>query len=228
MKQLSERQARNCEEAKGDICKCRCGGALHGSRRGGDDDTPREFFEQLPEDDPHHLPPKKRRKKQVDLSQAPLFDFEAWQIRQTKVAAPAPEAATPDDSPTSEPITPPAREFQPGDMVAWGKGMATRWGKITSITGRIVDIDIAFGAGHTQRNLEDLSPHLDPDRVELPPAEETPQMPPLPWLARKGANGTFIIAADGTELGRIFFNQGIDQAVAELIIQQVNQAAVTA
>ncbi len=56
MKPLSEKQARSCEEAKDPVCKCRCGGRLHGARRGGDNDTPRSFFEGLPEDDPHYLP----------------------------------------------------------------------------------------------------------------------------------------------------------------------------
>lgn len=64
-KPLSERAARSCEEARGPSCHCRCGGQLHGGKRGGQQygkqtdgtylDTPREFFEQLPSDDPHYL-----------------------------------------------------------------------------------------------------------------------------------------------------------------------------
>lgn len=64
-KPLSEQAARSCEEARGPTCHCRCGGMLHGGKRGGTQygkqadgtfvDTPREFFEQLAEDDPHYL-----------------------------------------------------------------------------------------------------------------------------------------------------------------------------
>ena len=64
-KPLSEKAARACEEARGPSCHCRCGGQLHGGKRGGQQygkqadgtylDTPREFFEQLPQDDPHSL-----------------------------------------------------------------------------------------------------------------------------------------------------------------------------
>ena len=67
MKQLSERQARNCEEAKGHVCRCRCKGALHGARRNGKEKLTRDFFEQLPEDDPHHLDPKPEKPKQLRL-----------------------------------------------------------------------------------------------------------------------------------------------------------------
>ena len=57
MKPLSERQARNCEEAREPVCRCRCRGRLHGAKRGGGvGDTPREFFEMLSEDDPHYVP----------------------------------------------------------------------------------------------------------------------------------------------------------------------------
>ncbi len=34
MKTLSEKQAQKCEDAKEPICKCRCGGQLHGAKRG--------------------------------------------------------------------------------------------------------------------------------------------------------------------------------------------------
>lgn len=48
MRALSERQAASCEYATSPAssCKCRCGGAFHGSRRA----VPTE----LPPDDPHH------------------------------------------------------------------------------------------------------------------------------------------------------------------------------
>lgn len=60
MRQLSERQARRCEEAEHPKCRCRCHGLLHGGKRWKtlDDDAPapdRAFFEQLPEEDPHYL-----------------------------------------------------------------------------------------------------------------------------------------------------------------------------
>jgi hypothetical protein len=58
---LSLRQAQNCENAIGEVCRCRCGGALHGIARAGKDKPPeREFFTTLPEGDPHYLPPKKK------------------------------------------------------------------------------------------------------------------------------------------------------------------------
>jgi hypothetical protein len=56
MRRLSERQARNCEEARLPRCRCRCGGALHGAKRGGDN-PPREWYESLPPDDPHKIGP---------------------------------------------------------------------------------------------------------------------------------------------------------------------------
>jgi len=58
---LSEHHARTCEEALGPVCRCRCGGAMHGSARGSQaegcdpKDVPRSFFEELPDDDPHHV-----------------------------------------------------------------------------------------------------------------------------------------------------------------------------
>jgi hypothetical protein len=49
---LSVRQARTCEEALEHVCKCRCGGALHGAARG----STKAFFESLPETDAHFIP----------------------------------------------------------------------------------------------------------------------------------------------------------------------------
>jgi len=43
---LSFRAAQECETARGPVCKCRCGGALHGAARVGDTRT-------LPLTDPH-------------------------------------------------------------------------------------------------------------------------------------------------------------------------------
>lgn len=75
-KPLSEAAARSCEEARGPTCHCRCGGTLHGGKRGGTQygkqadgtfrDTPREFFEQLPEDDPHYLLSAEAKKKRTE------------------------------------------------------------------------------------------------------------------------------------------------------------------
>jgi hypothetical protein len=49
LKALSYRQASNCENAREKVCKCRCGGALHGAKRGDGE----AFFEGLTDDDPH-------------------------------------------------------------------------------------------------------------------------------------------------------------------------------
>lgn len=69
-KALTERQARNCEEAKLPRCRCRCGGLLHGAKRGGVKPE-RSFYEALPKDDPHCIPPKIKV-----CVQLPLFDDE--------------------------------------------------------------------------------------------------------------------------------------------------------
>lgn len=66
MRNLTLKQARRCEEAIGKRCRCRCGGALHGARRGGDK-TPRTWFEALPEDDPHHIRPKQKRLSEMTI-----------------------------------------------------------------------------------------------------------------------------------------------------------------
>lgn len=50
--------ARRCETAEYKTCKCRCGGALHGVKRG----TEAQFFEGLPEEDPHFALESKRKK----------------------------------------------------------------------------------------------------------------------------------------------------------------------
>lgn len=42
---LGQRQARRCEEAVTDNCRCRCGGQFHGAMRG--------RVTELPEGDPH-------------------------------------------------------------------------------------------------------------------------------------------------------------------------------
>ena len=53
-----------CETACRPTCKCRCGGKLHGVKRG----VEPEFFQELPKEDPHHamlvrVPRKKRQAK---------------------------------------------------------------------------------------------------------------------------------------------------------------------
>ena len=70
MRKLTERQARNCEEALGPVCRCRCGGALHGAKRQGYEQG-RDFYESLPEDDPHLI-----KKKEVDDIPVQLKLFE--------------------------------------------------------------------------------------------------------------------------------------------------------
>jgi hypothetical protein len=47
MRPLNYTQADACENARFSRCKCRCGGALHGAKRG----IP---FDELGIDDPHH------------------------------------------------------------------------------------------------------------------------------------------------------------------------------
>lgn len=61
-RQLSLRQAKNCEQALEPVCKCRCGGQAHGAKRGGDSPSA-QFFYDLPEDDPHHLYTKAEKRE---------------------------------------------------------------------------------------------------------------------------------------------------------------------
>jgi hypothetical protein len=68
MRSLSLTQAGRCEHAKTERCRCRCGGALHGAKRGLD----AAFFAALPADDPHRAhEPRTRQPRQRKL---PLFD----------------------------------------------------------------------------------------------------------------------------------------------------------
>lgn len=71
MKQLSQKQASRCEEAKEPVCKCRCGGALHGAKRG----KGAEFFDSLPADDPHHIPSKERKSREREAAIAKRYDL---------------------------------------------------------------------------------------------------------------------------------------------------------
>jgi hypothetical protein len=45
MRAISAKQAQRCEDAEGPRCRCRCGGIMHGSRRG--------WVGALPPGDPH-------------------------------------------------------------------------------------------------------------------------------------------------------------------------------
>jgi hypothetical protein len=73
MKKLTEQQAKNCEEAREPVCRCRCNGQFHGKQRGGAD-APIEFYNALPEDDPHFAPSKEqlaeRRKSKLAAKRA--------------------------------------------------------------------------------------------------------------------------------------------------------------
>ncbi len=75
MRGLSLRQASNCEEAREHVCRCRCGGLLHGARRG----TGEAFFNSLPEDDPHYIASKQARadKKKVEREAAQQRRYDA-------------------------------------------------------------------------------------------------------------------------------------------------------
>ena len=57
MRALSGRQALTCENATSVRCRCRCGGALHGTARS----RLPEYFEQLDEEDPHWVKQKSRQ-----------------------------------------------------------------------------------------------------------------------------------------------------------------------
>jgi hypothetical protein len=76
MKELSLRQAQRCEEAREPVCKCRCGGRLHGAKRNGGSAS---FFGELPEDDPHHVdtPAQKREKRNAKKRAETEARFEA-------------------------------------------------------------------------------------------------------------------------------------------------------
>lgn len=75
-KQLSIRQAERCETAREPVCKCRCGGKLHGAKRG----SGRSFFEELPEDDPHHIDSAavKREKRNAKARAKTEARHQAW------------------------------------------------------------------------------------------------------------------------------------------------------
>lgn len=77
-RRISERQARNCENALTPRCRCRCGGLLHGIGRIAKN-APRVAYEALPEDDPHYLPPKKtERDSEIDEAQEFTVQLSLW------------------------------------------------------------------------------------------------------------------------------------------------------
>lgn len=84
MKALSLRQALNCETAKEPVCKCRCGGALHGAKRNGNGAYDAAWFEALPDDDPHHMMSKAEKReafnarKREETRQRNEARMEAW------------------------------------------------------------------------------------------------------------------------------------------------------
>lgn len=54
---LSPRQAQKCEDAHEPKCVCRCGGRLHGAKRG----DGRAFLGSLAEGDPHYTPTDEKK-----------------------------------------------------------------------------------------------------------------------------------------------------------------------
>lgn len=70
-KPLTERQARNCEEALHPRCRCRCGGTLHGAKRAGISNPSRQWYENLPREDPHRIETKKKLPIQLLLLTMP-------------------------------------------------------------------------------------------------------------------------------------------------------------
>lgn len=63
MRTLSERQASACENATTPRCRCRCGGLLHGAKRGA--------VTQLPPSDPHYPAPRDEAEEGAPLGPPP-------------------------------------------------------------------------------------------------------------------------------------------------------------
>jgi hypothetical protein len=70
MRTLSLRAAQRCETSDHSRCRCRCGGALHGARRGLDE----TYFLGLPEDDPHRAVVRKPKQPKPPKAQMKLFE----------------------------------------------------------------------------------------------------------------------------------------------------------
>ena len=71
MKALSLSQVMRCESAKHGRCRCRCGGELHGARRGMDE----SFFLTLPADDPHRATVRREKRKRKESPQLRLWEI---------------------------------------------------------------------------------------------------------------------------------------------------------
>ena len=71
MNALSLKMAARCESAAEPLCKCRCGGALHGAKRG----TGAAFFDALAADDPHFVATKARKKRERDAAVAKRYEM---------------------------------------------------------------------------------------------------------------------------------------------------------
>lgn len=100
-KPLSDKQAQACENAVGPVCRCRCGGALHGRKGGGtmpDGGIDRAYFERLPDDDPHRLltteeqaaqrrAREEERKERKRLEREELHNkrYEAWKKLSSRI-----------------------------------------------------------------------------------------------------------------------------------------------
>lgn len=89
MKPLSFREAERCENAREPQCKCRCGGAAHGAKRGTSGQLEmRGFYEALEDTDPHHIPSEKERKElaRIRANRASLRKYRvrypsAWSVQ---------------------------------------------------------------------------------------------------------------------------------------------------
>jgi len=108
-KPLSEEMARKCEEARGGVCHCRCGGRFHGRGVGKAEvaggGLPFDYYnEELPVDDPHWLPndEQKKRRKQDAYEQrklaAKLKTAGKWHVYNGKCKAFEPEEITKDEA----------------------------------------------------------------------------------------------------------------------------------
>lgn len=75
---LSVKQADKCEQAKEHVCKCRCGGALHGAKRG----SGITFFNRLPANDPHYI-----QSKEAKAAAKRQRREEAWKQRMAYLGA---------------------------------------------------------------------------------------------------------------------------------------------
>ena len=72
MRTLSLTAAKRCEGSDHTRCRCRCGGALHGVKRGLDE----SFFFNLPEDDPHRANERRQKAPKPAKIRAQMVLFE--------------------------------------------------------------------------------------------------------------------------------------------------------